>query len=83
MINSSENYSAFKLGKNLQADEQPPAVVPAGNVFGVRVNGPSSYALVGCTVAPGFEFADFEMPDRKQLIEEYPQHRRIIEELTR
>jgi len=43
---------------------------------------PEAYALVGCTVAPGFSFEDFEMPERKQLLELYPQHRSIIQELT-
>ena len=52
-------------------------------LFGANVDDPESYALVGCTVAPGFDFADFEMPSRKQLLEQYPQHRDIIEKLSR
>jgi predicted cupin superfamily sugar epimerase len=38
---------------------------------------------VGCTVAPGFDFADFEMPARQELVSLYPQHKAIIEQLTR
>jgi predicted cupin superfamily sugar epimerase len=41
------------------------------------------YTLVGCTVAPGFDFADFELADRKELIAAYPAHAAIIESLTR
>ena len=58
-------------------------VVQGGWLFGDTVNDPNSYALVGCTVAPGFDFADFEMPDRSELLEQYPKHRQIIEQLTR
>jgi len=39
--------------------------------------------LVGCTVAPGFDFADFEMARREELVKDYPQHRSVIERLTR
>ncbi len=42
-----------------------------------------NYALTGCTVAPGFEFADLEMGDRKKLIKDFPEHKEIIERLTR
>jgi len=61
------------------------AVVPAGHWFGAMLDdrSPDSFALVGCTVAPGFIFEDFELADRAQLIAEYPQHRALIERLTR
>jgi len=42
-----------------------------------------SYALVGCTVAPGFEFEDFELGRREELWNRYPEHRRLIDRLTR
>ena len=58
------------------------AVVPAGCWFGARVAAPGSYALVGCTVAPGFDFADFEMGRRADLLRHYPQHRELILQLT-
>lgn len=59
------------------------ALIPAGSWFGSRVNVPGSYALVGCTVAPGFDFADFELADREVLSKEYPAHAALIGELTR
>jgi predicted cupin superfamily sugar epimerase len=43
----------------------------------------NSFAVVGCTVAPGFDFADFEMGKREELVRTYPQHRALIERLTR
>jgi predicted cupin superfamily sugar epimerase len=38
---------------------------------------------MGCDVAPGFDFADFEMGRREELIAAFPQHRRFVEQLTR
>jgi predicted cupin superfamily sugar epimerase len=55
--------------------------VPAGKWFGAVVE--HGYALVGCTVAPGFDFSGFEMPERKALLEMFPQHEALIRNLTR
>jgi len=38
---------------------------------------------VGCTVAPGFEYEDFEMGKAEELVKEYPKNREIINRLTR
>jgi predicted cupin superfamily sugar epimerase len=62
--------------------DHPQAVVPGGTWFGARLDNRDSYALVGCTVAPAFEFKDFEMGDRSKLVSLFPQHRAIIEALT-
>ena len=63
----------------------PQHVVPAGRWFGARLADPrpDAYALVGCTVAPGFDFADFEMGDRGALVERFPEQRAAIERFTR
>jgi len=71
------------LGCAPQEGQLPQMAVPRGCWFGSRVPGPDTYALVGCTVAPGFDFADFEMAARADLLAQYPQHRRLIETLTR
>jgi hypothetical protein len=83
VIDRQGNYSTIRLGRNLQAGQVPQAVVPAGDLFGATVDDPGSYALVGCTVAPGFDFADFELPGREELLRRYPQHRAVIERLGR
>ena len=82
IIDAAGDYSTVKLGRDLALDEKPVAIVEAGSLFGATVNDTESYALVGCTVAPGFSFDDFEMPDREQLLDRYPQHRNIIEKLS-
>ena len=66
-----------------EAGEVFQAVVKAGCWFASRLKDPAGFALVGCTVAPGFDFADFEMAKRSELAATYPKHRKLIEELTR
>jgi hypothetical protein len=77
------NHKVTKLGQHPEAGEEFQCVVPAGDWFGSCLEQPDEYALMGCTVAPGFDFADFEMAERAMLIAQYPQHRPLIEKLTR
>lgn len=74
--------SIVRLGNNPDSGETFQAVVPAGAWFASRPASGSTYALVGCTVAPGFDFADFEMAERNALSQLYPQHAGLIGELT-
>ena len=62
---------------------RPQEIVPARTWFGSRLVDPTGYALVGCTVAPGFDFSDFEMADPKVLMGDYPEHSSWIQSLTR
>ena len=82
-IDPDGNYTTVKLGRDIRSGEEPLTVVKSGWLFCATVDDPSSYALVGCTAAPGFDFTDFEMPSREELLEQYPQHQNIIEKLTR
>jgi uncharacterized protein len=79
----SGQLDIIRLGADPERGEVFQAVVPAGTWFGSRPAGGSTYSLVGCTVAPGFDFADFEMAGRSALLAEYPKHREVIEALTR
>jgi len=60
------------LGMNLDAGERPQVVIPAGAWFGTELRSGASHCLVGCTVAPGFEFADFELAQGPELESRYP-----------
>ena len=73
----------IKLGQNTDAGEEFQCVVPAGHWFGSCLEQTGEYALVGCTVAPGFDFADFELGSRDELLAQYPKHREVITMLTR
>jgi len=57
-------------------------VVKAGTWFGSFPNPGSSFSLVGCTVAPGFEFDDFELASHAKLVEEFPKAETLISKLT-
>jgi uncharacterized protein len=83
MIERDGSYSEIQVGNNPERAEVLQAVVKAGCWFASRVRDPSTYALVGCTVSPGFDFADFELAKRHELADRYPQHRNLIEKLTR
>ncbi len=71
------------LGSNLEAGERFQAVVRTGHWFGSYVPDPDSFALCGCTVAPGFDFLDFELAEQAELVGSFPQHADIIRRLTR
>ena len=57
-------------------------VVKAGEWFAAEVQEKNSFAFVGCTVAPGFDFRDFVMPNRKELVALFPKHKDIISKLS-
>ncbi|MGB0166607.1 MAG: cupin domain-containing protein [Luteibaculum sp.] len=61
----------------------PQLTVAANCWFASKVHQGGDYSFVGCTVAPGFDFKDFELAQREKLIAQYPQHTSIIKELTR
>lgn len=81
-IDNQGFVQTIKLGDNPENGEVFQAVVQAGVWFGSKPAQPNGYSLVGCTVAPGFSFADFEMASREKLLKEYPQHSEIINLLT-
>jgi hypothetical protein len=70
------------IGGDPDRGQMPQAIVPAGAWFGATVEEGGSFALVGCTVAPGFDDADFELADRATLLARFPEHRSLIERLT-
>jgi predicted cupin superfamily sugar epimerase len=70
------------LGTNLEAGETPQIIVPRGVWQGSFLEPGSDFALLGCTVAPGFDYADYEHGDRTKLVNEYPAFRDLIERLT-
>ncbi|MDR0802479.1 cupin domain-containing protein [Fluviicola sp.] len=75
-------HEITELGLNMEQGEVPFHVVPAKTIFGSHLKGDKGYAFVSCAVAPGFDFADFELFASEDLLNTYPQHRAIIEKLT-
>ncbi len=81
MISPSGEFITEQLGLDIEHGEKPQVLVPKDYIFGSAMNN-KGYALVGCMVSPGFEFRDFELFKRSDLIEKYPQHQQVIQKLT-
>ena len=82
-INHSGGLVTHRLGPDAENGEVFQTVVRAGNWFASIPAEGVDYALAGCTVAPGFDFADFELADREVLSGQYPSHATLIRRLTR
>ncbi|SMD34204.1 hypothetical protein SAMN04488029_1897 [Reichenbachiella faecimaris] len=83
VIHENGNEECITLGLDLDKGEVPQAVVSANSWFATEVKDGGDYGLVGCTVAPGFDFEDFEMANRDLLVEQFPLHKDLIIALTR
>lgn len=83
VINENGEIEVIRLGSNLENGEVFQAVVRAGYWFASKPAIENSFSLVGCTVAPGFDFSDFELATKEQLSILYPNQKEIIESLCR
>ncbi len=72
-----------QLGQDLDCGQCLQTVIRHGTWFAAEVEQPASYTLVGCTMAPGFEFSDFELAEQSVLLDQFPQHAELIRRLTR
>jgi predicted cupin superfamily sugar epimerase len=87
VISPAGDFTLIRLGNRPDRGEVFQAVVLAGCWFGSKPVSDSvvtddNFSFVGCTVAPGFDFADFELADRATLLAEFPQHQAVIDRLT-
>ncbi len=83
IIHLNGELETIRLGNNISLGECFQYVVPAGCWFASESAPGTTFSFVGCTVAPGFDFADFDMADAQELINKYPQHELIITRLSR
>lgn len=70
------------LGNNLSKGEMPQFTVPARTWFAAKIKSGTGYSLVSCTVAPGFDFLDFELAEREKLSNEFSELKDVIREFT-
>jgi predicted cupin superfamily sugar epimerase len=82
VLDETGAHTHATLGRDVMAGERPQFVVPAGSWQAAVPRG-DRYALCGCTVAPGFDFRDFEMPTRDELLARFPAHQELVIRLTR
>ena len=71
------------IGNDLANEQIPQLVVKGGDWFAAEVVNENDFALVSCTVSPGFDFSDFELPTRNKLLDLFPDHKEVITKLTR
>lgn len=74
--------NTFVLGNNMEQNEFPQITIPAQTWFAAKINHSKGYALVSCSVAPGFEFSDFELAKRDILLQTFPDLKNVIIEFT-
>lgn len=82
-IDPSGKHIKHLIGADFAKGEVPQLMVKGGDWFAASISKPGGYALVGCTVSPGFDFQDFELADREKLSSQFPAHSDLIECYTR
>jgi len=83
VLDNAGNLEIVKLGNNIEKGECFQYVVPANYWFASRPADETEFSFVGCTVAPGFDFADFELAVADDLSLLFPEHKSIIDSLCR
>lgn len=83
VIHPDGSYELLKMGNDPSKEERFQAIVPAGAWFASETAPGGIFSLVGCTVSPGFDFADFELAQSAALSAHYPQHAALINRLCR
>ncbi|HMG91455.1 MAG TPA: cupin domain-containing protein [Chryseolinea sp.] len=73
----------YTLGPDVENGESLQVAIPANHWFGAATAQNATYTLASCTVAPGFDFQDFEMAERKDLLTAFPKYEEIIIKLTK
>ncbi|WP_069998923.1 cupin domain-containing protein [Cellulosilyticum sp. I15G10I2] len=82
MIDARGELIEQQLGLDIAKGEMPQVLVPRGSIFGSAQN-EEGFSLVGCMVAPGFTFEGFELFEREELMQKYPEYQEVIMKLTR
>lgn len=83
VIDKKGKLEKIFVGDNPERGEVLQAVIKKGNWFAAKINNPDSFTLIGCTVSPGFNFNDFELAKRNNLLKLFPNHLDIIKMFTK
>jgi hypothetical protein len=82
-ISPKGKLTTHLIGNDPMQEQEFQVLIPANEWFAAEVVAGGEYGLVGCTVAPGFDFEDFEMATRPDLLTRFPQHEGLIRQFTR
>jgi uncharacterized protein len=83
MLHPNGSSKTVQVGSDIEKGQIPQLVIPKNVWQGSRLVSGGGFALIGCTVSPGFDFADYEAGSRAALIHAYPQYMDQIKALTR
>lgn len=83
VINEKGLLDTIRLGNDLNKSETFQTVIKKNSWFAAELIDKNSFALIGCTVSPGFDFDDFELGNRNDLVKEFPQYEEVIVKFTR
>lgn len=82
ILNEFGELNTTVLGKNVSKGEVLQTVIKRNNWFAAELKSKKSFCLVGCVVAPGFDFKDFQLASPDELVKKYPQHKKVILRFT-
>ncbi|HET8530027.1 MAG TPA: cupin domain-containing protein, partial [Methylomirabilota bacterium] len=82
LLRPDGSHHVVVIGTDLEAGQRPQVVVPRGVWQGARLRPGGRLALLGTTVAPGFDYADYETGERAALLASHPAARDLVTALT-
>lgn len=82
LLHEDAAYESIILGRDIEQKQILQFVIPKGVWFAAEVNEGNSFSLVGCQVAPGFDFDDFELGDEQNLKAKFPDYENLINKFT-
>lgn len=83
LLLQNKMLKTITVGNSIEDGEIPQVTIAANTWFAVKIKNETGFSLVSCTVAPGFDFLDFELAKRDELVEQFPDQANIINEFTR
>jgi predicted cupin superfamily sugar epimerase len=83
VLDENGMLKTYVLGNNLNNGGTYQVIIKHNQWFAAKPVNPKSFTFVGCTVSPGFDFSDFQLAKRNELLEKYPQHHSVIMKFTR
>nr|WP_067057946.1 cupin domain-containing protein [Mucilaginibacter sp. L294] len=81
VIDHEGNHTIIELSDTQTGSLQ--AVIAHNTWFAAQISSVTGFTLVSCAVAPGFDFAEFEMAKKNELLAQYPQHADLLDRLCR
>jgi len=78
LLDQQKGYQTKILGDEIMGNGSYQVIIPANVWFAAQLTTQNSFSLAGCTVSPGFDFDDFELADKDQLLQQFPQYANVI-----